>query len=436
MIYENNFFFMNKVAHLSNRPFGNRCWRVISASVVMLHLLLAFPFSSYAQRYFTFDNPRVNQVTVPFQFHRNLIILETYVNQKGPFNFMLDTGISISLIIDPTLRDTLQIKEGRTVKVVGAGEDDELEALIATGLEMSFGGVTGRNLTVAVLSEDVLSLSNYLGFPIHGILGYDLMSSFVAEINFVEHQLILRHPDKFRLKRKDKPIPITLEHQKPYIVAKGVLNDSTSMPLKLVIDTGAGHGLSLEIGSDPAIQLPDKTLEAQLGRGLGGIINGHLGRIQRLTIDNYQLRNVITSYPDHGHVMAKLEQVHRHGNLGNEVLKRFRVVFDYHRTRIILRPNRFYREPFEHDMVGAHLMADGKDYRRYFIYRVEPGSPAELAGLQAGDEILSINLLPVTQMPITQIDRLFRSKDKQVLFLRINRKGENLFTLLTLHRRI
>lgn len=430
------FIFMGTAAHLLTLSSCSRRWRVLAFCLLMLPLLLASPLSLYAQRLFQFDNPRMKRKKVPFEFHRNLIIMEVYVNQKGPYNFMLDTGISLTLIIDPSLRDTLQITEGRIVKVVGAGEDDELEALIATGLEMSFAGITGRNITMAVLSEDVLSLSNYLGFPIHGILGYDLISSFVTEINYVDRQMVLYRPEKFRKKRKDKPIPITLEHQKPYIIAHGVLNDSTALPLKLVIDTGAGHGLSLEMGSDPAIQLPANTMEAQLGRGLGGIINGHLGRIQRLTIDNYQLKDVITSYPDHEHVVAKLEKVERHGNLGNEVLKRFRVVFDYHRSRIILRRNRFYREPFEHDMVGAHLVAEGRDFRRYVIYRVEPGSPAEAAGLQPGDEIVSINLMPVIQMPITQIDRLFRSRDKQVIFLRINRKGENFFALVTLKRRI
>lgn len=411
-------------------------WRARAAGCLLLLLLGAAPAPLLAQRFFQFDNPRTKRVTVPFAFHRNLIIIKAYINQKGPFNFMVDTGISLTLIIDPALRDSLKITEGRLIKVVGAGEEEGLEALITTGLEMSFAGVTAKSLTVAVLSEDVLLLSNYVGIPIHGILGYDLISSFVAEINYSDQQLILHQPGTYQLKRRDRPIPITLEYQKPYLMATGVLNDSTTMPLKLVVDTGAGHGLSLETGSHPAIQLPHQTIQAQLGRGLGGAINGHLGRVTRLTLHSYNLKNVITSFPDPDHVQAKLERVKRNGNLGNEVLKRFRVVFDYGQSRLILRPNRFYREPFEHDMTGIHLFSEGQDYRRYVIYRVEPGSPAEEAGLQPLDELVSVNLVPVTQMPITQIDKLFRSRDKQVLFLRINRQGESFYTLLTLRRRI
>jgi hypothetical protein len=414
----------------------NARFRVTALGVLVLVFLLLLPLLLSAQRYYHFDKPYVNKLTVPFEFHRNLIIIKAYLNNQGPYSFMVDTGISISLIVDPALRDTLNLTEGRMIKVVGAGEEEGLEALITPGIEMKFAGVTGNNLTMAILSEDVLHLSNYLGIPVHGIIGYDLFSSFVVEINFVEEHMVLYNPGRFRPKRKDKPIPITIEYQKPYVVAKGILNDSTSLPLKLVIDTGAGHGLSLEVGSDPAIQLPANILPTQLGRGLGGAIHGYLGRINRLSLDGFQLKNVLASFPEHEHVQAKLEEVKRNGNLGNEILKRFRVVFDYPNRRMILRTNRFYREPFEHDMSGVHLMAEGREFRRYIIYRIEPGSAAEAAGLQAYDEILSINFKPVTQMPITQIDKLFRSRDNQSLFVRINRGGEQFFTMLTLRRRI
>ncbi len=145
-------------------------FRVWVAVLGLLLFFLSLSSLSQAQGRFQFDRPR-NRVVVPFEFHRNLIILPVFLNQKGPFNFMLDTGISLSIIIDPALRDSLQITEGRTVKVVGAGEEGGLEALISSGFEMKFAGVTAKNLTMAVLSEDVLFLSNYVGLPVHGILG-------------------------------------------------------------------------------------------------------------------------------------------------------------------------------------------------------------------------------------------------------------------------
>ena len=419
--------------HFQIRPLPPFRVRVTLLGLLLFFLLLST--LSQGQAKFQFDRPR-KRVVIPFEFHRNLIILPVFLNQKGPFNFMLDTGISLSLIIDPALRDSLQITEGRTVKVVGAGEEGGLEALISSGFEMKFAGVTAKNLTMAVLSEDVLFLSNYVGLPVHGILGYDLFSSFVVDINYSASSLTLYQPEAYKPRRRDKPIPISLEFQKPYVNAQGELNDSTSLPLKLVIDTGAGHGLSLETGSHPAIQIPAISLEAQLGRGLGGAINGSIGRIKSLQLDSYLLQNIITSFPDHDDVGAKLEQVDRNGNIGNEILKRFRAIFDYQRRQLILRPNRLYRQPFEHDMVGVHLVAEGSELRRYIIYRVEAGSPAEDAGLLPEDEIVSINLVPVSTMPITRIDQLFRSKDKQVLFVQINRKGQSFYTFITLRRQI
>ena len=86
-------------------------------------------------------------------------------------------------------------------------------------------------------------------------------------------------------------------------------------------------------------------------------------------------------------------------------------------------------------MSGLEYYATGDDLNRIIIDRVEAGSPAEVAGLEKDDEIVSINFKPVSTMTIEQIDQLFKSRDSRVLILDIFH-DQKITTLLTLKRRI
>jgi len=51
--------------------------------------------------------------------------------------------------------------------------------------------------------------------------------------------------------------------------------------------------------------------------------------------------------------------VSRHGNLGDGVLQRFNVAFDYPHKRMLLVRNERFADPFEWDMSGMRMQPDG-----------------------------------------------------------------------------
>ncbi|WP_152981475.1 PDZ domain-containing protein [Hymenobacter sp. AT01-02] len=280
-----------------------------------------------------------------------------------------------------------------------------------------------------MLSEDILNLSGYVGMPIHGLLGSAIFRSFAVEVQPEKEQLVFRHPTRYRRPRSKRwvSIPLEIENSKPYLTVPVVLSDSLTMPLKLVLDTGAGHALSLETTSSPRLRVPPTRLRTQLGRGLSGYINGYLGRVAALRLGRYQVPSLLTSFPDAADVALRTD-VYRNGNLGFELLKRFVVIIDYPRNQLLLRPNGLFRDPFEHDMCGLDIMATGENYRRYLLMKVQPHSPAEAAGLRPRDELLSINLLPASQLNLTQVSRMFHSADGRTLLLLVRRENGELFT--------
>ena len=88
-------------------------------------------------------------------------------------------------------------------------------------------------------------------------------------------------------------------------------------------------------------------------------------------------------------------------------------------------------------MCGIELLATGPDYRRFLVLRVVPDSPADVAGVQANEELMSINLIPANTYSLTQLDRLLHSEDGLNLVLTLRRPdGQLHFANVRLKRQI
>ena len=379
-----------------------------------------------------------HKARLPFITQRNLIIVAARLNGHGPYNFLLDTGVGISLLTDPTLADSLHLARGSEYKLLGVGGTDSgLRAYEATNVRVSLSGrVEAPGMNWLLLSHDVLDLSGYVGMPIHGIIGADLFRSFVVTIRPEQHELVLTNPADYRAPRGRRwtRLPLLLDHDKSYLTAlvqqQPATPDAVALPLRLLLDTGAGHALSLETTSDLRLHLPATRLRTDLGRGLTGLISGSLGRVATMQLGHYRLPQVLTSFPDSAQVHDRLSGTERlrNGSIGYEVLKRFTTVIDYPHHQLLLRPTAALREPFEHDMCGLDLLATGPDYRRYLVQRVVPGSPAATAGIAEGEELLSVNFLPINVFSLTDLSHLLHSQDGRVLLLLLRRHDGELHT--------
>ncbi|MET4109118.1 aspartyl protease family protein [Hymenobacter sp. UYP22] len=388
---------------------------------------------------FRFTKAGARQVKLPFLLQRNLIVVEAWLNNKGPYNFLLDTGIGTSLITDPYVGQELNVALQGRFLVAGAGEERPLEAFRIPSVAVRLSNaIEAPELPFLILSEDVLNLSGYVGMPIHGLLGADVFRSFVVEIDPAEQQLTFRSPTRYAAPRGKRwaRIPLDMEGRKSYVTLPVQLSASLTLPLRLVLDTGAGHALSLETTSDERLVLPETRLRTPLGRGLNGNINGYLGRVAALQLGRYRMPALLTSFPDAADVAHRADAP-RNGNLGFELLKRFNIIIDYTHNVLLLRPNVMFKEPFEHDMCGFDVLALGPSYRRYKVLRIEPEGPAAQAGIKAGDEIMSVNLIPAEFLSLNQLNRMLHSEDGRALLFVLRRPDGELFnTTVRLKRQI
>ncbi|MFD2572433.1 aspartyl protease family protein [Spirosoma soli] len=377
---------------------------------------------------------------IPFQLHSNLIIVPVKVNDSDTLHFILDTGVSNTIITDPSAFKKRPLTLTRKVKLTGAGEGGSLTASVAIDNHLTMGGLRASHHNLVILDEDILHLSEYVGTPVHGIFGYEIFANFVVNVDFQRREITLMQPKKYHYrKRKGDRYPITIQDTKAYTDALSVFDGEKSLPLRVVLDTGAGHALLLDRSRSTAtMPLPEKSIRAQLGRGLNGIIHGSMGRIQKIRFGRYELDNILASFPDSmAFGMKLIDMPERQGNVGCELLRRFNVTFNYPDRYVVLKPiKRLMRETFEHDMSGLELKARGERFRNYYVDKIVEGSPADMAGLQEGDEVLFVNNSSTNELSISDIYKILQKGEGKEVSVLVRRNGQIIITAFVLKRLI
>jgi hypothetical protein len=407
-------------------------WTNIAVSLLLITSLC--PSASSLAQGFEFKGNRKKDV-VEFKLVKNLIIIPIYINKKGPFNFILDTGVSPLLVTDPTILEPSDLKQVRTIKLTGLGKGNDVEAYASNSLQVSIGKAIMQNIPAAILKKDIFNLSNFLGIHVHGLIGYYFVNSFLVKIKYSNQRLIFYAPGE-KVKIKGEPIPINLILNKPYLSAYILAPGLGEINAKLLMDSGASNGLSLETYNGKVFPAPNKKIPANLGMGFSGLISGNIGRVQQVKIGPFTLINVIASYPDFEEGGAKATETGRNGSVGADLLRHFDVTIDYANNKIYLKPNSNYKLPFEHDMSGLEVYIEEGKSNRFYVERIEPNSPGTTAGILVGDEIVSVNFNPVRTMDLENIGNLFKSGDGRTVIIEVYRKSENMYKVLTLKKRI
>src|SRR5688572_20402152 len=368
------------------------------------------------------------RVQIPIEIYNNLVVVPIVLNDALPLKFILDTGVRTSILTQKTFSDILNLAYSRKYTISGPGGDKLVDAYVTNNVTIDLPGVSGRGHAMLVLAEDYLELRNYLGTDVHGILGYELFSRFIIEIDYQKKVLTLMTPDRFRKRSKFQAMPMVIEDTKPYIVVPIVLQDGTSIDAKLLMDSGASHGLMLETSSDPRIKVPEHTVSSLLGRGLGGEIHGKVGRVKSIKLGTNILEDVIANFPDPNSYTdsIKMGNIFRNGAIGGEVMSRFTIVFNFPKERVYLKKNATFKNDFYYNLSGITLKAKGSALNIFEVTEVRDKSASQRGGLLPGDQIISVNGISAKNLDLNSVNGFFNSKPGRKIRLEISRNGEKM----------
>ena len=350
------------------------------------------------------------RASVSFELINNLIIIPMQIDEKVQLKFILDTGAQATILTEKAFGDAIGLDYVRSIRIAGPGIANDVEAFVAPGVQLNLSEeIQGDYLSLLVLKDDYLQLNENLGDEVYGIIGFDLFSRFIVEINYDNYKVTFYDPKYYRARKKRYYLDITLADTKPYVQSK-LYQQSRPLDIRLMVDTGASHAVLLDVFNTDDLVLPETTISARLGRGLGGEIPGLMGRLPQYSLGNFTFEDVLVSIPELGAYSDDIKRGSRHGTVGGELLNRFTPTFDYFNKKLYLRKGRNYKDPFEFDMSGLTLGVVGEELDTLVVRRVQEETQADLAGIQKGDTVLMINGKTLNNSKFSEINSLLREK--------------------------
>jgi hypothetical protein len=361
---------------------------------------------------------------IPFELFGNLALLQVRVNNSDSLRFILDTGADTS-VIDAQRAKALRLKPQG--KIVGSGGGGTAEATFTKGVAVSLQGVQLLDRTIYVLPLESLSA---LGRKVDGVIGNDILKEFVVEIDYSAKTINLYEPQSYRYSGDGEIIPLVMDESLLFMSASITPEGLAPIEAKFEIDSGSTGAILLNtpfVKNHKLLASAPKTVQTNIG-GVGDAAKMLIGRVKSLRLGQFAIDHPITrlSQATQGdYASSKYD-----GLIGGEILRRFKVIFDYSRRRMILEPNAHFAEPYEIDMSGIALVADGDDL---LIDDVDENSSAAEAGVRGGDILVAINGRPAAEFTLDQIRSMFMQDRKEYL-LSLKRDGRVLQTKLKLKR--
>jgi hypothetical protein len=367
-------------------------------------------------------------VSFPFRTSANWVLVPVSVNGSEPLHLILDTGMPMhgAILFDGPRAAALDLgaapaDEGGNTAAVTTQQPSavlELPGLRLTGQTVMVMPPPGRPGSKPPAADGIIGLSLFDPFVVH--IDYDAMT-----VTLTEAQAFVDPPGLV-------PIPLSFGPHGMVQTECGIEQaDGQVVPALLVVDTGASHTVSLNVGPGSALILPETTIEVSLGMTYMGERMGRVGRVRSVRIGDFALGDVVASFPSSP--QEGMGAVEKDGNLGSGILRRFNATYDYSRNRLFVEPNSRFGDAFEHEMSGMQLV--GTAAGPYEVMRVVPGSPADEAGIAPGDLITAFDGVPAADPTWDDLFARFREEGSVMTVLVTGSEGERAVTL-TLRRLI
>ncbi|WP_267226497.1 aspartyl protease family protein [Dyella silvae] len=330
--------------------------------------------------------------TTPLRVEGGVVLVDVSINGHPPAPFILDTGGHAILTADAAKRLGLQTR-GQGV-IAGSGPGTMSSSYTMVG-DTALGDAHVRDLPFSVMPFPYGFYERGEGNePIAGILGLEIFLRFAVTFDYDRGELQLQPFDHGRAPPAVKGDALTFRFtdDMPLIVAQQDGHEGM-----FGIDTGnSGYVMTFPQWAERNGITAHYANGAPIPTGaVGGLFTAHLAHARDFVLGRQPLDNVVVmlTRPDAGGAGNPTEA----GNLGQDVLSRFNLHFDYRRQQMVLMP-RANAPATNYAMAGIRVLKKKEQPDRFQVIDVMPGSPAAQAGLKQGDAIVAANGKPALTM--------------------------------------
>src|ERR1051326_3445402 len=360
--------------------------------------------------------------TVPFNFDNNHIMILATLNGVGPIWFLVDTGADVNYINQSRIGE-FHLQPYGALKAIGGSYVEHVTLRI--------GEVELRDQHASVL--ELKGLEKLYGMPLGGLLGFDFLSRFVVDIDYVHHTLTLGRRAQGGGRRDGVRVPLVMQGSQPYLGGSIRVGDET-IPSWFILDVGAADTMTFTTPFVAAHKLLERAgdKERTVHHVAAPDVEAYAPTNVRGLVDAITLGSVTIPHVPVNFSVAKngaYTSPAFDGNVGETLLARFpHVVLDYGRNEMVLVPGPETTKPMqERTTFGLTLIATGEAFHTFTVTAVGATSPAARAGFQKGDVIAAVDGTPAAKMNLAALKAVLAASGAQHTFT--VRRGKDEVTL-------
>jgi predicted aspartyl protease len=251
-----------------------------------------------------------------------LILLPVHVNERGPFDFIVDTGAGTSLL-------TPEIAKQLSVKIVGSKEGQSPGGKVAVSLAKADSLAVGeaRIDDVDLGIVDLAHVGKTIGAKIDGDLGYNFLKYFRVTINYRDCEIRFDDPKRVEaMERAAKTVvPIRLASPaKPLLLIDVHLNGRG--PFQFAMDTGTS---TTAITPQLANLLGISNSPVGMGTTAGAQVDVRAGNIESFQLGGAKIDNMTVVVADFFEMLSAAIGAKLDGIVGYNFLRNYKVGIDY-----------------------------------------------------------------------------------------------------------
>jgi Aspartyl protease/PDZ domain len=357
---------------------------------------------------------------IPFTIKDGMVVVDISVDGKPPVPFILDSGAFNALT--PEAAKSLQVSMEGNLSANGVG-NGQVSAHLARIGNYRIGSAELTDQRFVIISLPRSFTDNGSGTPIAGLIGYEVLRRFIVQIDYHKRELTLSLPENRTQIKYGAKVPLVFDGRDCFIEAR--VDD---VPGQFGIDTGDDGAITLFGAFYAAHPFPIETPGIKESQGgVGGDAATLLTRVDSFQIGSFTLKRPLTEL--HAATGGTFASALVAGNLGSQVFRNFILTFDYENRSLYLAPSPDFGYTMPYNRTGIHL--DINEASDIIVTSVNESSPGDLAGVQAHDQLVTINGQPVRGRPFSEIEDTFLRPGSTPLTLGVLRNGRDMQFVVT-----